>query len=240
MEENEYLAEIRQKLLEKSDAEYKKYVMNLLPGIDEEKVIGVRAPELKELARQISQTAETTEAWKIFKNALPHRYHEENMIHAYLLSEMGNLDLFSKIIGHVEQFLPYVDNWAVCDTINPYVFALHPKGLEEKIAEWLRAEHPYTVRFAIEMLMKHYLDEFFDEEHFQWLIDVSSNEYYVKMMAAWYFATALIKRYDQTVPLLENEMIEPSVHNLTIQKAIGSQRVPYEHKKYLRTLKLKN
>ncbi len=223
------------RLKDLSDEDYRQYTKKLVSTVPPEKIIGVRAPKLQALAAEFATRAEDCAA---FLKELPHHWYEENVLHAYLLSTAEDESDYAECMARIEKFLPFVDNWAVCDAINPKVFARHPKGLEEKISEWLRAEHAYTIRFGLLTLMRHYLDEFFDEEHFQQVIDVSSSEYYVQMAEAWYFATALVKRYDQTVALLENEMLEPTVHGMTIQKAVASQRIPYERKKYLRTLKL--
>lgn len=227
---------IHRRLKEHADEDYRAYTKKLVPTVPLEKIIGVRAPDIKALAAELSEE-EYDDLRLAFGKSLPHFYYEENLMHAYLLSHCSDPELYTPFVRLVEEFLPHIDNWAVCDALNPKLFALHPKGLEEKISEWLRAEHAYTVRFALSMLMKNYLDEFFDEEHFQWVMDVASNDYYVQTMEAWYFATALAKRYEQTVPLLADEMLEPTVHAMTIQKAINSQRIPYERKKYLRTLK---
>ena len=226
--DNDWIVE---RLKELSDEEYRHHTKKLVSTVPIEKIIGVRAPKLQAFAAELETRSEDCAA---FLKELPHDWYEENVLHAYLLSMTEDE---ADCVERIEKFLPFVDNWAVCDTINPKLFAQHPKGLEEKISEWLRADHPYTVRFGLLMLMKHYLDDFFDEEHFQWVIDVSSNEYYVQMAQAIYFATALAKRYDQAVPLLVDEMLEPTVHAMTIQKAVASQRIPYERKKYLRTLK---
>ncbi len=228
---------IQRRLKERADESFRAHTARLVSNIPLEKIIGVRAPDIKALTTELS-AKEYGDLRLTFGRALPHFYYEENLLHAYMLSICSDPELYTPFMRLVEAFLPHIDNWAVCDALNPKMFALHPTGLEEKIAEWLRAEHAYTIRFGLSMLMKHYLDEYFDEEHFQWVMDVASNDYYVQTMEAWYFATALVKRYDQTVPLLEDEMLEPTVHSMTIQKAVTSQRIPYERKKYLRTLKL--
>ena len=233
MTEAEVLENVRVLLKGDADEEYRKFVAKTVPNVPIEKIIGVRSAKIQETARCIDWDMEL-----IFRAALPHKYHDENMLHAALLSEFSQEDDYQNCIDGIDRFLPYVDNWAVCDAISPKVFGRHPKGLEEKINDWLRAERPYTIRFGLLMLMKFYLDDFFDEEHFQWVIDISSNAQYVRMAQAWYFATALVKRWDQMVPLLENEMLEPTVHNLTIQKAVESRRITYDRKKYLRSLKL--
>ena len=225
---------ILEKIKEQAEEDYRKYTARLLPDVPIEKIIGVRAAKLQEMADCIDFETESA-----FRAALPHKYHEENMLHAYLLSKYDVNDSLQNCFDGIDRFLPFVDNWAVCDAIMPRVFSTHPKGLEEWIIEKLRAERPYTIRFGLSVLTKHYLDEFFDEEHFQWVMDISSNAQYVRMAQAWYFATALVKRWDQAVPLLENEMLEPTVHNLTIQKAVESRRIAYDHKKYLRTLKIR-
>lgn len=234
MSEENAVEEIRRRLRELADEDHRQYTAKIVPNVPLEKIIGVRAANLQSMCKEINLNEELA-----FRADLPHEYHEENVLHAYLLADFEEDDDYNLrlCMDGVEQFLPYVDNWAVCDAIMPKVFSLHPKGLENKILEWLRADRPYTVRFGLMVLMKNYLDEFFDEEHFQWVMDISSNAHYVQMAQAWYFATALSKRYEQTIPLLENDMLDPTIHGLTIQKAVESRRIPYERKKYLRTLK---
>ncbi|MBQ9478730.1 MAG: DNA alkylation repair protein [Selenomonadaceae bacterium] len=224
--------EIVQRLKEHADEDYRHYTAKLVPNVPLENIIGVRAPLLQEIMTSLD--AETVEK---FRATLPHNYHEENVLHAYLLSEFTDEADYQRCLEAIDKFLPFVDNWAVCDAIAPKIFSQHPKGLEEKILEWLRADRPYTIRLGLSVLMKNYLDDFFDEEHFQWVMDIASNDHYALMAQAWYFATALTKRYEQTLPLLENDMLDPTVHAMTIQKAVESRRIPYERKKYLRTLK---
>lgn len=232
--DQDFVEEIHRRLTENAEEEYRKYTARTVSNVPLEKIIGVRAPILQKIAKSIDPKSE--EAAQFFSRA-PHEYYEENVLHAYVISELEAPDDYAFCLSEIEKFLPHVDNWAVCDTLAPKLFSKHPKGLEAWLCDRLRAEHPYTVRFAIVTLMKFYLDEYFDEEHFQWLIDVSSPDQHVKAALAWYFSTALAKRYEQTVPLFENEMLEPSVHALSLQKAVQSQKIPYERKKYLRTLR---
>ena len=214
------------------DLKYRDFQSGLMPTVDPERVIGVRIPELRKLAKEFGKTAEAA----AFMEALPHRYYEEDLLHGILLSGWKD---FGRVVEELERFLPFVDNWAVCDTISPRAFKSHPEGLLERTRGWMASEHTYTVRFGIGVLMRFYLDESFSPEHLAWVAEVRSGEYYVNMMIAWYFATALAKQYEATAPYLEENRLEPWVHNKTIQKAVESYRVSDAHKAYLRTLRRK-
>lgn len=217
-------------LFSAQDPAYWDFQARLIPNIPKETIIGVRTPELRRIAKEMPET-------DTFLRQLPHRYFEENQVHAFLLERCRD---YEKTVSLVEEFLPYVDNWATCDQLSPKVFRKHREVLLNRIPEWLRSEHPYTVRFGIGMLMSHYLDEAFSPEYLSWVASVRREEYYVRMMVAWYFATALAKQFDDSIPYLTQHRLDPWVHNKTIQKAIESYRILNEQKAYLRTLKIPN
>ena len=213
MNETAVLDNIRQQLMDNSSDSHKEFIAKRVHNVPIESIIGVRAADLVKITRGIDKDSEL-----IFRAALPHQFYEENLLHAHLLSKFDKDDDFSACIAAIDQFLPFVDNWAVCDAISPKLFARHPKGLEDHLCEWLRADRPYTIRFALNVMTKHYLDEFFDEEHFQWVMDISSNSQYVQNAQAQYFSTALTKRYEQTVALLDHEMLDQKVEVLIRRK----------------------
>ena len=221
---------IREELFRLQDEKYRDFQYRLIPTVDPENIIGVRTPALREYARQLARQADTA----VFLDALPHRYFDEHQLHVFIISEIRD---YGPCIAEVQRFLPYVDNWATCDQLSPRAFRKHRTELLACVREWLRSSHPYTVRFAIGMLMQHYLDEDFDPEYPELVAGVRSDEYYVRMMVAWYFATALAKQWDGTIATLEQRRLESWTHAKTIQKAIESYRISEEKKAYLRTLK---
>ena len=225
--------EIKTRLFSLQDTAYRDFQVKLIPGMDAQKEIGVRTPELRKLAKELAKREDIRE----FLNDLPHQYFDENQLHAFILS--GEKD-FEKCMEDLERFLPYVDNWATCDQTSPKVFRKHRKELLESINRWIESEHTYTVRFAIKMLMEHFLDEDFDPIYPEMVATVRSEEYYIRMMIAWYFATALAKRYDAVLPYLKQEKLDVWTHNKTIQKAVESYRITEEQKIYLKSLKRKN
>ena len=225
--------EIRARLFSLQDTAYRDFQVKLIPGMDAEKEIGVRTPELRKLAKELAKREDIRE----FLNDLPHQYFDENQLHAFILS--GEKD-FEKCMEDLERFLPYVDNWATCDQTSPKVFRKHRKELLDAIRRWIGSEHTYTVRFAIKMLMEHFLDEDFDPIYPEMVATVRSEEYYIRMMIAWYFATALAKRYDAVLPYLKQEKLDVWTHNKAIQKAVESYRITEEQKIYLKSLKRKN
>lgn len=225
--------EITTKLFSLKDTAYRDFQVKLIPGMDTQKEIGVRTPELRKLAKELAKREDIRE----FLNDLPHQYFDENQLHAFILS--GEKD-FEKCMEDLERFLPYVDNWATCDQTSPKVFRKHRKELLESINRWIESEHTYTVRFAIKMLMEHFLDEDFDPIYPEMVATVRSEEYYIRMMIAWYFATALAKRYDAVLPYLKQEKLDVWTHNKAIQKAVESYRITEEQKIYLKSLKRKN
>ena len=221
---------LQAELLSLADSEYKAFQCSLMPTVDPATVIGVRMPVLRKFGKEMKATG----ADAAFLAQLPHRFYEENNLHGIWISGMKSLD---HALIALDAFLPYVDNWATCDLISPAVFRSRPAVLTEKIQTWLASDHTYTLRFAIGVLMKYYLEEDFDKRHLQWVADIDSEEYYVRMMQAWYFATALSKRYDSALQFLHERKLTPWVHNKTIQKAVESYRIPAEIKEYLKTLK---
>lgn len=213
------------------DEEYADFTAKLIPNVPRESIIGVRTPQLRRIAKRFGKNAGIDE----FLSALPHECHEQNLVHAYIAESIGDFDSAVKTI---EAFLPYVTNWAVCDSMTPRVFAKHTGELLPIIKKWLQSAHPYTVRFGLRMLMCFYLEKEFASEINALAASVCSEEYYVNMMQAWYFATALAKQYDSTVPFVEEHRLSPWVHNKTIQKAVESFRITAEQKAHLKTLRL--
>ncbi len=224
--------EITQRLFELQDEKYKQFQCKLMPTVDPDTVIGVRTPDMRKLAKELYGTAEAQD----FMAQLPHQYYDENNLHGNLIVLMKEYDT---CIAEVERFLPYIDNWATCDGLSPKIFKKHLPELLEHIKVWIVSEETYTVRFAIGMLMQFYLDDAFAPDYLQMVADVKSEEYYVNMMIAWYFATALAKQYDAAVPYLTEQKLDKWTHNKTIQKAIESYRITDGQKQYLRTLKRK-
>ena len=218
------------KLKKLSDEKHQKFSSSLIPNIDKKLIIGVKTPELKKIAREMSEKEKD-----IFLNTLPHKYFEENQIHAFLLSFENDYD---KAIKYVEKFLRYVDNWATCDQLLPKTFKKNKFDLLKYIEKWLKSQKTYTVRFAIGMLMKFFLDEDFDEVYLKKVSKIKSDEYYINMMIAWYFATALAKQYDSAIKYIKNFELNDFVHNKTIQKAIESFRVSDKHKLELKKYKI--
>lgn len=227
------MTEIQKKLFELQDMEYKEFQCKLMPTVDPETVIGVRTPELRKLAKQLTKDKNTGD----FLEKLPHQYYEENNLHGFIIEMIKDYDA---CVREIDRFLPYVDNWATCDLMSPKVFQKHPEGLIVKVKEWLDSKETYTVRFALGTLLAFYLDDAFQPEYLEWAALIRSREYYINMMIAWYFATALFKQYEAAVPYLEQKRLDVWTHNKTIQKAVESRRITEEQKKYLKSLKQKN
>ena len=227
---NAYTMDVRIQLMEWQEEEFQKFQARLLPNLAPQSILGVRTPALKAYARHLSRNID---GWA-FMQDLPHRFFEENQLHAFLIAEMKDFD---ELINALEVFLPYVDNWATCDQLRPALFKTHKAELLPHIRRWLASPHPYTVRFGLGMLMCHYLEEDFRPEYPEWAAGVQSEEYYVNMMIAWYFATALAKQYEAVLPYFTGRRLAPWVHNKAIQKAIESYRIPPEQKESLRGLK---
>ncbi|MGN0278391.1 MAG: DNA alkylation repair protein [Lachnospiraceae bacterium] len=222
--------EIQKKLFELQDIGYAEFQSKLTPTVPRETFIGVRVPEVRKLAKSYSKDPECQE----FLKELPHLYYDENMLHGLLLSEMKDYDA---CISAVDIFLPYVDNWAVCDIMSPKVFKKHKEELLEKIKIWATSDQVYTCRFGLEMLMTHFLDEDYKPEYLEIAAGVHSEEYYVNMMIAWFFTTALAKQWDTTIPYITENRLSKWVHNKTIQKSRESYRITDEQKEYLKGLK---
>ena len=226
------IEEIREELYRHQDLKYRDFQAKLIPGMEPEKMIGVRTPDLRKIAKQMAKREDIGE----FLENLPHEFFDENQAHAFVISELKD---YGRCVHEVERFLPFVDNWATCDQMSPKVFKKHRPELLDSIKEWIRSEHTYTVRFAVGMLMQHYLDEDFDPAYPEMVAEVQSEEYYIRMMIAWYFATALAKQYEAVLPYIEERRLEPWTHNKTIQKAVESYRITPEQKEYLKSLKVR-
>ena len=224
--------EIQKELFSRQDKEYMKFLSKLTPNVSEYTIIGVRIPEIRKLAKKLVKNDE----YEDFLKELPHKYYDENLLHGAIISE--NKD-FENCIELLNSFLPFVDNWAVCDTISPKIFKKHKKELIEKIKEWSQSDKTYTCRFGVEMLMTHFLDEDFKKEYLEMVANIHSEEYYVKMVIAWFFATALAKQWDYAVIYLEDSRLDVWVHNKTLQKARESLRILEDKKGYLKGLKRK-
>ena len=224
--------DIREKLFELQDTKYRDFQKGLIPSEEPKEFIGIRTPALRKLAKDLYKACELDD----FFEDLPHVYFDENQLHAFAISEIKDFD---ECIKALEAFLPYVDNWATCDQMSPKVFKKHRKELLSYIKKWIKSDHTYTVRFAIGMLMQHYLDEDFDLSYPEMVAEVRSDEYYINMMIAWYFATALAKQYDNIIPYIEEKRLSPWTHNKTIQKSVESYRITDEQKNFLRSKKIK-
>ena len=216
-------------LYENQDDTYRQMQIRLLPNLSPDSIIGVRTPVLRSIARQLEDAS-------AFRENLPHRFFEENQIHSFLLEREKNFDV---AVSEIERFLPFVDNWATCDQLRPRCFQRNRRKLLPYIRKWIASDEPYTVRFGVGMLMVHFLDEDFEESLLELPAGVQSNEYYVQMMIAWYFATALAKQYDATLPYISSYKLDKWTHNKTIQKAAESYRVSPEHKQELVGYRLK-
>lgn len=224
--------EILQRLFALQDIEYQVFQSKLIPNVAPDTMIGVRTPELRALAKELNKREDVG----TFLAALPHRYFDENQLHAFIISL--NKD-YGATVAAVDAFLPFVDNWATCDQLSPTVFRKHRAELLGEIERWMASEHTYTIRFGVGMLMQHYLDEDFRPEYLERVASLRSGEYYVNMMVAWYFATALTKQWDAALPYIEQHRLDAWTHNKAIQKATESYRIPPERKAELRAKKVK-
>lgn len=222
--------EIRSALFENADEKYKAFHAPLIPNVPPEQIIGVRTPVAKKLAREYARRDDITD----FLSALPHGYYDENNLHSFVICLTKDFD---KCLSQIESFLPYIDNWATCDMASPKAFEKRPDNILPHIRRWIASDKTYTVRFAVNMLMKHFLDERFSAEYTDMVAATRSEEYYIKMVVAWYFATALAKQYDTAVRYIEGRALDKWTHNKAIQKAIESRRISDEKKVYLRRLK---
>jgi 3-methyladenine DNA glycosylase AlkD len=222
--------EIVKTLYLEQDHEYKELQTKIIPTVDADAVIGVRTPQLRVYAKELSRREDIGQ----FLDELPHKYFDENQLHAFIIAGIKNYD---DAMARLEAFLPYVNNWATCDQMSPKVFKKNKTDLLKHIRTWIKSKDTYTVRFGVGMLMEHFLDEDFDVKYPVMVSNIRSDEYYVNMMTAWYFATALAKQYDAVLPYIENRRLDDWTHNKAIQKAIESYRITPEQKAYLKTLK---
>ena len=224
--------DIYKELVSLQDKGYRDMQITIIPTVDADSIIGVRTPALRTLAKELSKREDIGQ----FLDSLPHKYFEENQLHAFVLSGMKDA---ARAFELVDKFLPYVDNWATCDQMSPKIFKKHKDLLLEYTDKWIGSDHPYVKRFGIGMLMEHFLDEDFKTSYLTKVSKIRSDEYYVNMMIAWYFATALAKQYDATLPYIEKNKLDIWTHNKSIQKAVESYRITPEQKEYLKTLKRK-
>ncbi len=224
--------EIRNELSGMQDAKYRDFQAKLIPTVEPETVIGVRTPQLRKYAGVLLKRDDVQE----FLNDLPHKYFDENQLHAFIISGIKD---YGRCMSEVERFLSYVDNWATCDQMSPKVFKKHRPELLIKIKEWISSGETYTIRFGLGMLMEHFLDDDYDPQYPEMVSKVRSDEYYVNMMTAWYFATALAKQYESVLPFIEDKKLDAWTHNKAIQKAVESYRITDEQKSYLKSLKVK-
>lgn len=225
------MTQIQKRLFEIQDESYADFQSKLVPTVNREKIIGVRVPDCRKLAKEMKNSDEVGE----FLSSLPHEYYDEDILHALLLTQINDID---ECIKAVDDFLPFIDNWAVCDILTPKIFKKHPELVLTKIKEWSNSKETYTCRFGLEMLMSFYLDENFKSEYLEIPARIKSEEYYVNMMIAWFFATALAKQWNDTVKYFQAPVLDKWTHNKAIQKARESYRITPEQKEYLKTLKI--
>lgn len=212
-------------LRENQDSEYRKMQIRLIPDVDPAQILGVRTPVLREMAKHLPDG---------FLDALPHFYFEENQLHAFAIERIRD---FGECLARVNAFLPFVDNWATCDQMTPKAFAREPERLLESIPVWLSSAHPYTARFAMRMLMNFFLKDRFEEKYLEWVAEANREHYYVKMMVAWYFATALAFQFESALPWIQEMRLEPWTRRKAIQKALESYRISDAQKSILRALR---
>lgn len=233
MNQEEMLRNVQKKLFEMQDKGYRDFQAKLIPTVDRKRIIGIRTPMLRKFAKEFGSNGEAG----MFLKVLPHQYYEENNLHGLLIEQIRD---YEKCLEELERFLPFIDNWATCDMLAVRVVKKHLDVFIGEIYRWMESDETYTIRFGISMLMRYYLEEEFKPEYPEKVAAVRSKEYYVNMMRAWYFATALAKQYEQVLPFLEERRMDVWTHNKTIQKAVESYRITPEQKKYLKTLRIKN
>lgn len=221
---------VYERLIKVCDKEYQEFQSKLVPNIDKELILGVRTPDMRLIAKEIKDTKEA----KDFLESVPHKYYEENLVHMFLVAMIKDFDT---CIKETNRFLPYVDCWPVSDQSSPKVFSKNHTKILPYIKEWISSDHVYTARYGIRILMNEFLGDDFENEYLEWVANKKGDDYYLKMMVAWYFATALAKRYDESIPYFEKHLLDEWVHKKAIQKAIESYRVSDEHKEYLKTLR---
>ncbi|MBQ3137257.1 MAG: DNA alkylation repair protein [Clostridia bacterium] len=224
--------EIREMLFSLRDEKYADFTSGLIPTVPKESFIGVRSPALRSVAKEIYRSGD----YKAFLSELPHKYYEENNLHGFIICQIKDID---ECIAELRRFIPFTDNWATNDCTRPPVLKKYPEKTLKLASEYLNSEDTYTLRYGIGLLLSYFLDENFDEEHLKAVSEIISDEYYVNMMIAWYFATALAKQFEAAVPYIEKRILSPWVHNKTIQKASESYRVSEDKKAYLKSLKIK-
>ena len=222
-------SDLIKRLFELKDAKYRELQIRTIPSVDPDSIIGVRTPELRSLAKEIKGSVLADEILR----SVDHQFFEEDQIHAFLISLEKDID---KCFDELDLFLPYVDNWATCDQMIPKAFAKNHALLIPKVNEWIKSDHLYEVRFAVKVLMDHFLDEDFDISFPEQISDIRTDEYYLQMMIAWYFATALTKQYESTVCYMEDHRLDPVIHKMTVRKVCDSFRIPDDRKKYIKSL----
>ena len=232
MNKTTIITNVQTRLFELQDLKYRDFHAKLMPTVNKEKIIGVRTSALRVFAKKYGKTDEAKEYLQI----LPHQYYEENNLHGLLIEQIKDYDT---CLEELERFLPYIDNWATCDMLAVKVVKNHLDTFIDEVYRWMESDHAYTIRFGISMLMRYYLEDAFQMEYPEKVAQIRSEEYYVNMMRAWYFATALAKQYDKILPFIEKQKLDVWTHNKTIQKAIESYRITPEQKEYLRGLKIK-
>lgn len=232
MNKTTIITNVQTRLFELQDLKYRDFHAKLMPTVNKEKIIGVRTPALRVFAKKYGKTDEAKEYLQI----LPHQYYEENNLHGLLIEQIKDYDT---CLEELKRFLPYIDNWATCDMLAVRVVKKHLDRFIDEVYRWMESDHAYTIRFGISMLMRYYLEDAFQMEYPEKVAQIRSEEYYVNMMRAWYFATALAKQYDKILPFIEKQKLDVWTHNKTIQKAIESYRITPEQKEYLRGLKIK-
>lgn len=225
------IEEIRKRLFKLQDKKYSDFQCRLIPTLESTTIIGVRTPELRRYAKELVKQKDIQN----FLSFLPHQYFEENQLHAFIISEIKDN---KQCLEELNRFLPFVDNWATCDQLSPKVFKKNRSELIDQIKQWVCSDRTYTVRFGIGMLLEHFLDDDFDSIYLEMVSKISSTEYYIRMMIAWYFATALAKQYTKALPYIEEQRLDIWTHNKTIQKAVESRRITLEQKEYLKCLKI--
>lgn len=226
---NNAVKTIREKLFALQDKEYKAFHAKLMPNVDDDLIIGIRIPELRKLAKELNGTTEA----EAFISDLPHKYYEENNLHAFLIEQIKD---YGRCVKAVNDFLPYIDNWATCDSLRPKIFKKHLAELENQAFEWIDSREPFTVRFGIECLMLYFLDENFKIEHAHKIASVNCDEYYVSMMVAWYFATALAKQTESVTPFFKSKTLDPATHKRAVRKALESYRIDKQTKILLKEI----